>query len=380
MPTVAVVKCGSYEPSEVSRSVKKGIDLLGGLEALFTPGIKLLLKPNILVGDPPEKSVTTHPALLASISSLLLDKNFRVTYGDSPGFGKMIRAAQRSGIRQVFDKMGVPPADFESVEYVSHPEGVVLKKIPLARGVLEADTIISVSKMKTHGFTRITGAVKNQFGCIPGLLKGEFHVKMPDIKNFSAVLHDINHFLKPGLFIMDGIVAMEGNGPRGGSSIKMNTLLFSRDPVALDLIFCKLIDLNPEFVPTIRYSSYGEAGIGYYDNIDLVGDNIDELINPEFKVVRKPFERFGSAEKFPVFLKNLISPKPEIDYDSCANCGHCVLQCPTEPKSVNWREGSRFKFPVYNYSSCIRCYCCQEICPHNSISIKTPFLGKLIKR
>ncbi len=233
--------------------------------------------------------------------------------------------------------------------------------------------------MKTHGFTRITGAVKNQFGCVPGLIKGEFHVKMPDIMDFSKVLHDINNYIKPRLYIMDGIVAMEGNGPRGGNTVKMNTLLFSTDPVALDMIFCRLIDLKPEFVPTLR-SIEDESLIIDFNKIDLVGDEISELINPSFNVVRKKFDRFASTGSFPQFLKNIISPKPVIDYDICKNCGRCILQCPTDPKSVNWKDSGDFAYPVYNYKTCIRCYCCQEICPHNSITIKTPLLGKLIRR
>jgi len=88
--------------------------------------------------------------------------------------------------------------------------------------------------MKTHGFQRMTGAVKNQFGCIPGALKGEFHVKVPDASNFAKMLIDLNTYIHPRLYVMDGIIAMEGNGPRGGTPKKMNVILFSTDPIALD--------------------------------------------------------------------------------------------------------------------------------------------------
>ena len=178
---------------------------------------------------------------------------------------------------------------------------------------------------------------------------------------------------------MDGVVAMEGNGPRGGNTVKMNTLLFSTDPVALDMVFCKLIDLKPEFVPTLISFSDNSLIVNYKD-IEIVGENITDLINPRFNVKRKKFERYASSGNFPGFLKNIISPKPVINYDICKNCGKCVLQCPTEPKSVDWQDKGDFAYPVYNYKTCIRCYCCQEICPHNSITIKTPLLGSLIRR
>lgn len=380
MSTVVLLRCNSYKKDEVSKALKRGFDLLGGIHSIFSSLENILLKPNLLVGDRPEKSVTTHPVIMEVIAEYLIDNKFNVTYGDSPGFGSMRRAAERSGIKQVMDKLNIVPADFETIEYVHYPEGLILKIIPMAKGVIASDSVISVSKMKTHGFTRITGAIKNQFGCVPGLIKGEFHVKMPDILDFSKVLVDINNFIKPKLYIMDGIVAMEGNGPRGGNSVQMNSILLSHDPVALDAVFCKLIDLDPEFVPTMEFGL--SSGLGTYlsDDIEIIGDDISPLINKKFNVVRKPFERFASQKNFPVFLKNLISPKPVIDYDLCKNCGQCVLQCPTDPKSVDWDENSKIEFPVHDYKKCIRCYCCQEICPYNAITIKTPLLGKLIKR
>ncbi len=380
MQKVVVIKCDSYNHNKVLGALKKGIDLLGGISELFTTGEKVLIKPNLLIGDHPDKNVTTNPAVLAGLADILQENDLSISYGDSPGFGSLKRAAERSGIKSVFDKRGIKAADFETIINIPFPEGVILKNIPLAKGVISSDTIISVSKMKSHGFTRITGAVKNQFGCLPGLLKSEFHVKMPDTIDFSKVLHDINNLVKPRLYIMDGIEAMEGNGPRGGNSIKMNTLLFSTDPIALDMIFCKLVDLDPEFVPTMRSTTDENSMIYSYNDIELSGDDIEDLINPEFNVTRKRFDRYASTGSFPTFLKNLISPKPVIDYNTCKNCGKCVLQCPTDPKSLNWKDDGTFPYPVYDYKTCIRCYCCQEMCPHNSISIKTPLLGKLIRR
>ena len=64
------------------------------------------------------------------------------------------------------------------------------------------------------------------------------------------MLVDLNQYVKPRLYIMDGIVAMEGNGPGSGDPAPMNVMLMSQDPVALDSVFCNLVHLNPEMVPT----------------------------------------------------------------------------------------------------------------------------------
>lgn len=377
---VAVTRCESYDEAKVRTAVRKGIELLGGVSVFARPGEKILLKPNLLAGDKPNKAVTTHPSVFKAVGEIFKESGAAVLYGDSPGKGNPERIARLAGIKEVADALEIALADFRTPVKVSYPEALLAKQLSPAAGVLDADGIISLPKMKTHGFTRITGAVKNQFGCLPGLQKSEFHVKMPDIFDFSRVLVDINTYLKPRLYIMDGIVAMEGNGPRGGEPVEMNVLLFSSDPVALDAVFCRLIDLKPEYVPFMAFGE--ESGLGTYkwENIELVGDPIEGLINKHFKTVRRPPDQWVSTHYFPPFLKNVISPRPVINYERCVNCGSCVLQCPVTPKAVDWPEGDREKKPVYHYNQCIRCYCCQEICPEKAITIKTPLLGRLIHR
>ncbi|MGD2087070.1 MAG: DUF362 domain-containing protein [Candidatus Aminicenantes bacterium] len=377
---VAVVRCEDYNQEKVRQAVKKGIDLLGGISGLINPGEKILLKPNLLVGDNPLRGTNTHPLLLQSVGEVFKTGGANLFYGDSPGIGKPERAARRAGYARVAEELDMQLADFQTGVTVSFPEALLAKQMYLAAGALEADGIISISKMKTHGFTRITGAVKNQFGCIPGFRKSEYHVKMPDVYDFSKVCVDINRYLKPRLYIMDGIAAMEGNGPRGGELVNMKVLLFSTDPVALDAICCRLIDLDPEFVPTARIGKEGGLGTYKSDEIRIVGADIEELINKNFQVVRRPPERLTRSRYFPKFLKNHISPRPVINDERCVNCGQCVLQCPVNPKAVNWPQGDKSHNPVYNYKQCIRCYCCQEICPEKAISIKVPILGRLIYR
>lgn len=380
MSTVAVIGCRGYSQSETLDAVQRGIDLLGGIQSFVRNGESILLNPNLLAGDVPEKLVTTHPAVFGAVAAIFRNGGGKLLYGDSPGIGKPARAAQRSGIKGVADRAGITAADFSTPVEISFPEGTVAKKLILARGAVDADGIISISKMKTHGLTRITGAVKNQFGLVPGLLKGEYHVKMPDIRHFSTVLVDITRYIKPRLYIMDGIMAMEGNGPRSGSPKEMGVLLFSTDPVALDSVFCRLINLDPRFVPTMKPGK--ESGLGVYDptQIQLVGDPMEPLIQNDFDIKRHPPDDMETVRHFPTFLKPYISPKPVIDYDTCTNCGSCVKQCPVVPRAVDWQKDSKNPKPEYDYKLCIRCYCCQEICPHRAITIHTPLLGRLFRR
>ncbi len=375
---VAVVACRSYEETELLSSLRRGLNLLGGIGRFVSPGEKIILKPNLLTGESPAKAVNTHPAVLTAVARLVREAGADVRWGDSPGWGGAKSNGYRAGILQAADREGIGMADFEKPAQVSFAGALLAKQLTVARSVLEADGLINLAKMKTHGLTRITGAVKNLFGVVPGLRKGEYHVKMPGIEHFSAMLVDIARYVKPKLHILDGILAMEGNGPRGGDPRPMNVLLLSPDPIALDSVFCRLIDLPVEYVPTMRPGL--ESGLGDFrdDFLEIVGDPLETLRAKDFKVVRRP--ALSAGGNFPTFLKNRISPRPVILSSRCTACGTCVKMCPVRPKAVDYPEPGKRETPVFRYDRCIRCYCCQEICPEKAIIIQTPLLGRLIHR
>jgi uncharacterized protein (DUF362 family)/NAD-dependent dihydropyrimidine dehydrogenase PreA subunit len=377
---VAVIRCQTYDEAAVCNAVQKGIDLLGGIDFYVKPGDKIVLKPNVLIGSDPAKCVSTHPSVLKAVGRLFQAAGAFVFYGDSSAVGGCEFNLRRSGLKQAGDKAGFQLADFNHGREVSHPTALLAKKITLANGILDADGVISLPKLKTHGFTRFTGAVKNQFGCVPGLLKRQFHIKMPDPYAFSTMLVDLTTFIRPRLYVMDAIVGMEGNGPFGGKPRHLGVLLISADPVTLDAAACKLIGLNPEFVPTSQPGEKSGLGTYHYENIEILGEPIEPLIVKDFQVVRKavPHATSGVVR---TFIKNRVTPRPVIDPAKCTACGTCIKMCPVGSAALDWmqlEEGK--KIPKHNYSKCIRCYCCQETCPEGAITIKTPLLGRLFFR
>lgn len=375
---VAIVRCNSYNQQEVNQAISRGLELLGGVRTFIKAEEKILLKVNLLAGDVPEKCVTTHPAVFRAVAEHFLAAGAYLNYGDSPGFGSSGAAAKKAGITDEADELKLEAADFKEGREVFFEEGHQNKKFFIANGVLDCDGLISLPKMKTHGLERFTGAVKNQFGCVVGMRKGEFHVKLPDATDFAKMLVDLNSYVKPRLYIMDGIIAMEGNGPRGGTPRPMNVLLFSTDPIALDATACRMINLNPLFVPTTLIGA--ETGAGNYkeEDIELVGDALKDFVCMDFNVERSPVK---SAKKSRMiqFLNNRIVAKPYILEDKCTQCGTCVQSCPVEGKAVNWLDGDKTKAPVYDYSKCIKCYCCQEMCPESAILLKEPLIIKVGK-
>ena len=375
---VAAVRCASYDRAEVQEAVNRGLGLLGGAKAFVQPGERILLKPNLLSGRAPERAVTTHPSVFQTVATAFQTAGATLLYGDSPGFGNPQTAAQRAGLLEVAQELGVELADFTHGEIVSFPEGRQNKQFTIARGVLNADGIVSLPKLKSHGLTRMTGAIKNQFGCIPGTLKAEFHARLPRVDLFSQMLVDLNRFLKPRLFIMDGIVAMEGNGPQNGTPRPMNVLLFSRDPVAIDAAVCRLIELDPKLVLPIQYGI--EFGLGAYENIEYLGDSIESFVCEDFIVNRRALSTTEGPGRASRIARRFVVPRPFIRAAKCTQCGTCVSVCPVDPKAVEFRSVGRTAPPVHDYQRCIRCYCCQELCPEGAIEVATPLLGRLIHR
>lgn len=378
---VVILGCESYDSQLVYEKLKTAIDLLGGIDHFVNREEKILLKPNLLRGRNPEAAVTTHPSVFEAMIRLLKEREMDdLVYGDSPGFGSPSGASKESGLAPVAEKYKIPLLDFSHGTSVDFFLGTSTKRFDIAQGVLESDAIISLSKMKTHGLTRITGAIKNQFGCVYGLNKGMSHARYPDLKSFSKMLVDLNRYLNPKLrlFVMDGIIAMEGNGPASGNPVPMKVLLVSDDPVALDATFARLINLDPSFVPTITFGE--EMGLGNWDEekIEILGESIEKFSNPDFEVVRMPVNEMEPATLSSLkMIQGLLVQKPVVDKDKCIGCGICEQSCPVEKKAIKIVNRKRRKYPLYFYNRCIRCYCCQEMCPVGAISVKTPLLGKL---
>ena len=376
-PKVALVRCDSYDPDELEQSVVHGLDLLGGTDRFFSSGETLLLKPNILIGDNPEKHATTHPAVFGAVGKVLQKAGAKLTYGDSSAFGPPSINAALGGFAATAEKLGIPLADFVHGDTVSFPEGMLIKQFFIAKGVLVADGIICLPKFKTHALMRLTGAVKNLFGCIPGAVKTEFHAILKNEDQFGKMLFDLSRLVSPRLCVMDAIIGMEGNGPRNGTKRKIGLLIFSDDATAMDVVQAHLMVLESRYVPNLAAAELFQQGT--LENIELLGEPLEEFEMKDFQVNRKPGTTTLKKGLLDHVLQQWASPRPVIDTDKCVACGICVEMCPVYPKALSFTNAEKNQPPIYDYDLCIRCYCCQETCPYASIYVKTPLLGRIIR-
>lgn len=374
---VILIPCDTYDEEIVYEKLKEGLQLLGGLEKFIEKEEKILLKPNLLKKAEVDRAVITHPSVVGGFARILREAGYEnIILADSCGHGTTNRVIQGTGLDTYLQKLNIPAIDYTEAVEVKYPQGVQAKEFIMPKELVESDCVISLSKMKTHALERITGAVKNSYGFIYGLHKAKGHTVYPSADSFARMLIDLNACVKPRLYIMDGIVAMEGNGPGSGDPVPMNVILLSTDPVAMDSVFARLVHLKPEMVPTNYHGEKMGFGVCSDEKIEIItpdgvmtmGNVSEQFGNPEFNVDRRVVRVGGKWNRIAKTL-NIFQKKPYIEKDKCIRCGICVKSCPVPEKAVNFKKGSH-QPPVYDYKKCIRCFCCQEMCPAKAIKVK----------
>jgi len=389
----------TYNEAEVFESVSNAINDIGGIETFAKKGERVLLKANLLMEKRPEEATLTHPSVLKALARILIANGNTVIIGDSPGGpfteGALKKIYRTGGYYELAEQTGAKlNTNVKSFER-ENPQGLLLKKLTLTDMLNDVDKVISVSKLKTHGMMTFTGAAKNMFGTIPGVIKAEYHLNLPEYDDFANALIDICLASLPVLSVMDGVVGMEGHGPSAGKPRQLGVILASANPFNLDRIACEVISLSPERVPTLRNAISRGLSPADLSSIEIAGEPISEFKVTNFDIPKPG--RINPSQSLPPFLQKLMSrliqPRPVFLLDKCTKCGICAANCPVEVISfapyrgicrkcmecVNGRECPVYheKMPSIKLDDCIRCYCCQELCPTKAIIIKRPLLMRL---
>jgi len=217
--TVSLVRCQTYDNSNIEPAIEKALKLIGGIKSYVKPGDHVLLKINLLTGDVPEKAVTTHPEIVGAMIHQVKAAGGIPQVGDCSGYEgasnrkRYFAACRCSGIQQVCDQEAVEILHLsaESID-AKNASGRIIKSFILSKQVMQTDVLISLPKLKTHGLTLFTGGVKNNFGCVTGLNKAKMHLRAQDPESFSQMLVDLLGIVRPELTVMDAVIGMEGNG------------------------------------------------------------------------------------------------------------------------------------------------------------------------
>lgn len=368
MASVVLSRCEKYDAKRIETLLENALKQLPEIPQLH-PGANVLVKPNLLMKRDPDRHTTTHPAVVEAVVRVLQARSCEVTLADSPGGpfteGMLPGLYALTGMKEVAERTGAKlNFSIEGAE-VEVPDPIRSHMLTVMRCAAEADCIVSVGKIKTHGLTAYTGAVKNLFGLVPGMLKIDYHARYPDIDDFSDGVLDIVKWAKPCLSVLDGVVGMEGQGPSGGSPRAIGALVVSDNPHAADVVGAALIGLEPEQVSTLRAA----ARHGLLPVPQVRGEEVDSLAVPDF--VKAAVE--GKALLVNPAFSRLVRSHPYLHRKKCVGCGVCQRSCPG--KAIDIRD----KIPHFDYKKCIRCYCCQELCPQTAIDVWRPFFLKWLQ-
>jgi uncharacterized protein (DUF362 family)/Pyruvate/2-oxoacid:ferredoxin oxidoreductase delta subunit len=365
---VVIQECDTYQIKQVMKKINAGMDCLGGWEAFVKPGMTVLLKVNLISPKTPDTAAITHSEFVRAITRTLKQRGCTVWIGDSSGgaiagTAPTARSFVISGLERVAEEEGAEIKNFdrEGVERVEiknrHIDGM-----HLAKPVFEADLVINLPKFKTHSAAVFTGAVKNVFGLVPGLKKADYHRIAPSPTAFGHVIASI-HKAKPiGLHIMDGITAMEGEGPTAGTVYQANKILISTDPLALDTVAVAMIGLEVDHIPILAVARDEGLGEGDIDKITVVGDyqappKLDGFRLPRY-IQRLRLRNYGFVSTALQFLKT----RPRINLKKCKHCNMCVESCPVQVIDKETK--------AIDYGYCIECMCCHELCGHEAVELR----------
>ena len=345
----------------------------------ITPGRTVLLKPNLVMRSSPEDAIITHPHVAAAVAVCVQRHGGRVLVAESGG-GVYNPAVMKSvfkgcGYTAAAEKYGFELYTACQSRAVELPEGIRCSTLDVIEPYVRPHdaVVIDIAKLKTHGMMEYSGAVKNLFGVVPGLMKPELHCRYPEKGPFAEMIVDLCEYVRPDFAIIDGIEAMQGDGPTGGEKRFVGALIGSDDVYGADLVGAGVIRMDPLQIP-IQKNAF-DRGLCDKDcsDVDLLGDPLQSVMVQDFKRARSSDVDF--IKRVPKFLqplaKKITTPYPKIQKKNCVGCGKCAESCPQH--TITLQDGKA----EIDYGKCIRCFCCHEMCPMHVIDIKRFFLFNL---
>ncbi len=377
MGKVVLDPCENYEPERVRACIHRVLEPLGGIGHYVKPGMKVVLKPNLLSAKKPADAATTHPAFVEAVALVVMEAGGIVTIADSPGgpynamWLKRVYAA--TGMESVADSTGAKLNGDLRVVTIPMEDGGLLKSVNILKPLADADCIINLAKLKTHMMMVYTGAVKNMFGAIAGTEKTDFHARMNDYDRFAMAICDIHRAVRPTLNLIDGITAMEGEGPGSGVPRHLGVVIAAENAFEADAVALDVLCVPVGKVPVMRA---GMAG-GWFvpEAVEVLGPPMETVRCRDFDIPSLNLRENGAKPENTLYSRfgALMRPRPLIVQKKCIRCRRCLEACPV--KTILAQPDGRLEV---DSSGCIRCFCCHELCPEKAIDIKRSWLSRLL--
>ena len=210
-------------------------------------GSTILIKPNLCAIHPRSHGEITDPLITEAVVRFLLGYGCRVIIGETDKLGPADKdytfwdVIRNSGYAYLDAIDGVRIVNLDQDTFVTRRAGNVSIRIP--KTLHDADHYINIPKMKTHWQTQVTIGLKNQMGVIDENARMHFHRDGLD----KHIAH-LARVLRPDLTIVDGIIAMQGQGPHWGKAVRMGIIVGGDDILEVDTCCCALMGIDPNDV------------------------------------------------------------------------------------------------------------------------------------
>ena len=289
MGKLSIVRVGE----DVERAVEEAIDLIGGLG--IRRGVRAIVKPNICYPRNPYGMVITDFRVIEAVIRLLQTETDDIAVVESDNIsGTADDRAKRSGLLNLLRRLNVEFINLSRDEGETHRIGEV--EIRLPKTVLEAEYFVNLPKMKTCGPTLVTLSIKNLFGLPMRGDKKKLHPYLDEILPYLAKV------VRHNLIVVDAITAMEGNGPVIGTPKEMGLIIAGRNPLEVDALCCRIMDIDPREVGHL-VKAY-EMGLGEIDveKLEVIGEDWRSLVTP----FERPYSLRASMRSIKSIFKALI--------------------------------------------------------------------------
>ena len=272
---VAVVEAGA----DIRAAVERSVELVGGLR--LKGGERVVVKPNICNAKNPDGMVITDFRIIEAVIGLVREHSGSVVVVESDNISDTAdNRARKSGLLDLLDGLGVEFLNLSGDEHEVHE--VAGRKLRLPRTVLDADYFVNLPKIKTEGHVKVTLSIKNLFGVPQRRKKSKLHGQLGEILPYLAKV------IRSDLIVVDGIVAMEGNGPLIGTPRELGVVVAGVNPASVDAVCSCMMGFDPR-------------EIGYLDAANAMG--LGEIDIDGIEVVGDGWERFACEFERPYSLK-----------------------------------------------------------------------------
>ena len=355
---------------DIAQAARRAVEVLGGMPSILDGRKVAILKPNFVAGRPARSGATTNLDLLAAVAEMVHAAGAQPMLCESPGtefdFQQTYTILGLEEFCRQHDIGIVGPVD-RWIEL--RPQGARRLKRFHKPAALEDACLINLPVLKTHVVSGMSVAMKNLMGLLPREDRRSMHTL-----GIQQCIVDMNRGIKPDLNIVDGSIGQDQDGPLYGRKADLGVLVAGRDSLAVDLVCCGLVNVDPLSIGHFR------LGLEQFGPREprVTGDAVEALrrfelpqVNPLYRFVfwmmyplDYPFHRVtGEHLVTKLYSTGIVGTRPSILKDACTRCGTCVEACPL-PNVIDLTTLR------VNPRTCARCLLCYEACPEGAIAVK----------